>query len=171
MFEKLRKIFSAQQPKPHYQSTPDVTLAVSGFDAELTGDGNNYRLVVRSTGENADYPVGEERVVLFERSQNSTHGRTDNRLIFPKDSLLLNIRLTEKPYVSPAKMKGMILARLPSIPYPPHDVLTVEADIMVDGKVQSLMSGVELTVRKSMLDSPAWKAAEQSPHYMLDTIG
>ncbi len=162
------------------ETTPSVEVKMKGIEASLEkcdgallhykpkneGDekkpasvGFHYVLLVRSTGENPEYPAWEKpRKYVFTQSLDGGSGFNGGVNYTSKDEPLAGFVIEEefddmsKPRMGPIR----------GCEFPPHHTIMIRMMCRKGGKVRDAMS-LGIAVRKSETESPAWKRAENSP--------
>ena len=89
-------------------------------------------------------------------------------MVVGKSDRFTPITIGEPPFKDPAEGPGMFSGHVPTIPYPPHSILSVTGYAVGPKWGDMEIRGQELAVRKSEKESPRWQAAANSPHYRLD---
>lgn len=136
-------------------------------------EADHFAVKIQSDGTNPEYPKGavDRKIYLVntvEDSQYSRWGVIDNFTEVGQSSRFTEIVIGERPYKNPKQSNGIFMGRVPEVDYPPHSILSVTAHAVGSKLGEIEIEGQELAVRKSQKDSPAWQAAANSPHYMLD---
>ena len=127
------------------------------LDLNPTTNGSYFEVTVKPNGQNAEYPETEPMKCYFAIGQNTAVGYNNGVNIIPKGSIYKAFTVYED--FDDGKIRGMFIGRR----RPPHHTIMLKAEFKhVDGHTSHMAIGNGL-VRKSEMESDAWKASDNNP--------